>query len=128
MPTAIYYCPTCGKSISTVLGAVPACTRCGRQLPARPGFNPVPLPFVGPAPVGYRPAPPPLVGQRTPGVVVALLLYFFFPVGLYLLWTHKVWTERQKWKYTIIWLKLFGGLLVFAMLTSLVMTFATRTR
>ena len=70
---------------------------------------------------------PSAVGRATPGVVVALLLYFFFPVGLYLLWTHKVWTERQKWKYTIIWLSLFGGLFVFAMLSGLILTFATRS-
>jgi serine/threonine protein kinase len=65
-----------------------------------------------------RPAPPPLPPDRrgTPGIVVALLLYLFFPVGLYLLWTHRQWTDKQKWKYTIIWAAAFGGLFVLSLL------------
>jgi hypothetical protein len=62
-------------------------------------------------------APPLPPGKRgTPGIVVAMLLYFFFPVGLYLLWTHPLWTEKQKWKYTLIWLAAFGGLFVIGLL------------
>jgi len=71
------------------------------------------------------PAMATVTGRATPGIVVALLLYFFFPAGLYLLWTHSVWTEKQKWKYTIIWLSAFGGLLLFSLVSCLIVGLAT---
>ncbi len=38
------------------------------------------------------------------GLVVGLWLFFFFPFGLYLLWTHPVWTAQKKMTVTCIWL------------------------
>jgi hypothetical protein len=57
---------------------------------------------------------------------VALFLYFFFPVGLYLLWTHSVWTDRQKWKYTVIWAAAFGGVFLMGLVLLLVIAMVQR--
>ena len=113
-----FYCPRCGNPITAMPSHAIACPRCGRTIGPRlvsPAFSNPPAPPALP----YA-QPPPLPSRRgTPGIVVALLLYFFFPVGLFLLWTHPVWTESQKWKYTIIWLSIFGGLFILPLLMTM---------
>ena len=60
--------------------------------------------------------PLPALRRGTPAIVVALLLNFFFPIGLFLLWTHPVWTDKQKWKYTIVWLSAYMGLILLGVM------------
>jgi hypothetical protein len=116
------YCPMCGNAVSLMLDRVCICNHCGRQVVPPPGFQATPA-------ATALPAQPTALANRsrgTPGVVVAMMLYLFFPIGLYLLWTHPVWPERQKWKYTIIWLSLFGGLLLFCLLFSMFLAVAAQ--
>jgi hypothetical protein len=115
-----FYCPTCGNAVSLMLGRSTTCNRCGRQVTPPLSFQMTPGTVALPA---RSSALAPRSGG-TPGIVVALLLYFFFPVGLYLLWTHPVWPDSQKWKYTIIWLSLFGGLILFSLFFSLFIAMA----
>ena len=112
-----FYCPMCGNAVSLMLGRIAICNRCGRQVKPPLGFQARSMATA----LSAQPSTLAPRSRGTPGIVVALMLYFFFPVGLYLLWTHPVWPDSQKWKYTIIWLSLFGGLLLFCFLFSLVM-------
>jgi hypothetical protein len=119
-----FYCPTCGTPVEMMPGWSVICAECGRRVsPQRIPDTAAVAAVAAIASVSVSDpiapsGPPPLPrGVRgTPGIVVAMLLYFFFPVGLYLLWTHSVWTERQKWKYTLVWLAAFGGLFVVSLL------------
>jgi hypothetical protein len=118
-----FYCPRCGNRIAAMPGQAIGCPRCGRAvwspLISSP-LQPLPLPVAVPLRQPGLLARP--VG--TPGIGVALLMYFFFPVGLYLLWTHPNWTEKQKWKYTIIWLAIVAGLFVSGLLAMMIATIA----
>jgi succinate dehydrogenase hydrophobic anchor subunit len=33
---------------------------------------------------------------------VVLLLIFFFPVGLYLMWKHEVWSKTARWTISAV--------------------------
>jgi uncharacterized membrane protein YfcA len=108
-----FYCPRCGNRISAMPRQSIGCPNCGRPVrprpvPAAPISTAISVPFGQPSTPARR--------AGTPGVLVAMLLYFFFPAGLYLLWTHPIWTDRQKWKYTIVWLALLVGLFLSALL------------
>lgn len=76
----------------------------------------VPPPF--PPKVTKKPAPPTMPVPQTPipaaagkttdawytkPIGVGLLLAFFFPVGLFLVWKHPRWTKRTKWIWTGVW-------------------------
>ena len=113
-----FFCPRCGNPITAPPSQATGCLRCGRQIGPRLAFQTLSPPLAYAA-VQYA-QPPPFPSRRgTPGIVVALMLYAFFPVGLFLLWTHPVWTESQKWKYTIIWLSIFGGLFILPLLMTM---------
>ncbi|WP_435018550.1 hypothetical protein TA3x_000527 [Tundrisphaera sp. TA3] len=43
--------------------------------------------------------------------VVAVLLFLFFPLGLYLLWKHPAWSKTRKTAWTATW----AGLMVFSL-------------
>jgi len=74
-------------------------------------FSPLPPDLNGPSPVPQK-HPHSLVASpssfwnpcREHSLFIGALLLFCFPVGLFLVWKHSLWTSKTKWIWTAAWI------------------------
>ena len=77
------YCPKCGQQIDD---SASTCMYCGHSFPPKVSMN---------------------------NLVVILVLYLFFPVGLYLMWTRTTWKKSIKIAVTAVFLVVLIALIPY---------------
>lgn len=101
------YCPNCGEKVQNEVANHPfepsTPTDSARNTtPPTPATSPTPSTPSTPSPVHTNPPYPPKNPKTVPPAVIILLLIFFFPVGLFLMWKYAKWPKIVKILITIL--------------------------